>query len=342
MNKKIPYISIIGDGGWGTTLAVYLARKNYPVKLWGAFPEYTQHMQESRFNRKFLPGVEIPSSVEITSDLATSINDSDIIVLAVPSQFLRSVLKKIKKLSGTEKRSGISLKNKIIVSVVKGIETTTLMRVSEIVQDILGNVTFAAFSGPTIAGEVVKKIPTTAVIASKNIKVAKTLQEIFNSDTFRIYTNADVIGVEIGGSLKNVIAIACGVCDGLNYGTNTKAAIVTRGLAEISTLGTALGAKPKTFSGLTGLGDLITTCFSPQSRNRTVGEQLGKGVPITQILESTNTVAEGVETAKAAYRLSVKYKIPMPLITEIYNILFKNKSPAGAVTDLMHRKTHAE
>ena len=346
MNKQIPHISIIGDGGWGTTLAVYIARKNYPVKLWGAFPEYTQHMQESRFNRKFLPGVEIPSSVEITSDLTTSINDSDIIVLAVPSQFLRSVLKKIKKLSGSEipgaKRREISLKNKIIVSVVKGIETTSLMRVSEIVKDILGNVTFAAFSGPTIAGEVVKGIPTTAVIASKSIKVAKTLQEIFNSDTFRIYTNSDVVGVEMGGSLKNVIAIACGVCDGLNYGTNTKAAIVTRGLAEISALGTALGAKPKTFSGLTGLGDLITTCFSPHSRNRTVGEQLGKGVPIAQILESTNTVAEGVETAKAAYRLSVKYKIPMPLITEIYNILYKSKSPAVAVTDLMNRKTHAE
>ncbi len=197
-------------------------------------------------------------------------------------------------------------------------------------------------SGPTIAGEVAKVIPTTAVVASKSLKIAKTIQEIFNSDTFRIYTYSDVAGVEIGGSLKNVIAISCGICDGLGYGTNTKAAIVTRGLAEISQLGKVLGAKSQTFSGLTGLGDLITTCFSPNSRNRTVGEQLGKGTPVASILGSMAMVAEGVDTAKAAYRLSIKYKIPMPITTEVYNILFKNKSPKAAVTDLMTRKTKTE
>ncbi len=333
MPKQIPHISIIGDGGWGTTLAIYLAKKSYPVKLWGAFPEYVQQVKKSRVNRKFLPGVEIPSTVDITSDLGLAINESEIIVLAVPSQFLRPVLKKIKK---------YKLTNKIILSVIKGIETSTLMRVSEVIEDVVGKITFAVLSGPTIAGEVVKGIPTTAVVASQSRRVAQDLQEIFNSDTFKIYTNSDVIGVEIGGSLKNVIAIACGVCDGLGYGTNTKAAIVTRGLAEISHLGKALGARPLTFSGLSGLGDLITTCFSPHSRNRTVGEHLGKGKPIASILESTHTVAEGVETAKAAYRLGVKHNIPMPLITEIYNILFKNKSPQTAVTDLMHRKTKSE
>lgn len=326
-------ISIIGDGGWGTTLAIYLAKKEYRVKLWGAFPQYAAQVQDTRINRKFLPGVEIPISVKITSDLNLAVNESDILVLAVPSQFLRSVLKKMKS---------YNLKNKIILSVVKGIETKTLLRVSQVINDVLGNVNLAVLSGPTIAGEVVKGIPTTAVIAGKNNKTTKILQEIFNSETFRIYTNTDIIGVEIGGSLKNVIAISCGVCDGLGYGTNTKAAIVTRGLAEMSRLGTSLGAKPKTFAGLTGLGDLITTCFSPQSRNRSVGEQLGKGIAIKTILENMNMVAEGVETAKAAYALSRKHKIPMPITSEVYNILFKGKSAQAAVTDLMTRKTKAE
>ena len=235
-----------------------------------------------------------------------------------------------------------NLKNKIILSVVKGIETKTLLRVSQVINDVLGNVNLAVLSGPTIAGEVVKGIPTTAVIAGKNSKTTKILQEIFNSETFRIYTNTDLIGVEIGGSLKNVIAISCGVCDGLGYGTNTKAAIVTRGLAEMSRLGTSLGAKPKTFAGLTGLGDLITTCFSPQSRHRTVGVQLGKGLALKTILGNMNMVAEGVETAKAAYALSRKHKIPMPITSEVYNILFKGKSAEAAVTDLMTRKTKAE
>ncbi len=333
MPKTKHSISIIGDGGWGTTLAIYLAKKEYRVKLWGAFPEYTAQVHETRINRKFLPGVEIPASVKITSDLNLAVNESDILVLAVPSQFLRSVLKKMKS---------YNLKNKIILSVVKGIETKTLLRVSEVINDVLGNVNLAVLSGPTIAGEVVKGIPTTAVIAGKNSKTTRILQEIFNSETFRIYTNTDMIGVEVGGSLKNVIAISCGVCDGLGYGTNTKAAIVTRGLAEMSRLGAALGAKSKTFAGLTGLGDLITTCFSPQSRNRSVGEQLGKGIAIKTILGNMSMVAEGVETAKAAYRLSRKHKIPMPITSEVYNILFKAKSAQAAVTDLMTRKTKAE
>ncbi len=333
MSRKSQRISVIGDGGWGTTLAIYLAKKGYSIKLWGAFARYTAQVNQTRINAKFLPDVKIPANVKITSDLDLAIDESDIIVLAVPSQFLRSVLNKIKC---------CNFKNKTILSVVKGIETTSLMRVSEVINTVLGNVNLAVLSGPTIATEVVKNIPTTAVIASAKAKTAKTLQKIFNSETFRIYTNTDLIGVEIGGSLKNVIAISCGVCDGLGYGTNTKAAIVTRGLAEMSRLGVALGAKPKTFAGLTGLGDLITTCFSPQSRNRGVGEQLGKGIPIAKILGSMTMVAEGVETAKAAYRLSVKHKVPMPITKEVYNILFKKKSAQSAVEDLMTRKIKAE
>lgn len=330
---KLQNISIIGDGGWGTTLAILLARKGYPVKLWGAFPEYVRQVKETRINRKFLPGIEIPHSVEITDDLGNAVEEAAVLVLAVPSQYLRSVLAKLQK---------YKLKDKLVLSVVKGIETRSLMRMSELVRSVLGPVNFAVLSGPTIAGEVAKGVPSTAVIAAKKDSTAKTLQEIFNTETFRIYRNTDITGVEVAGSLKNVIAIACGVCDGLGYGTNTKAAILARGLAEMARLGRAMGAKPQTFSGLAGLGDLVTTSMNPASRNRTVGEHLGKGYTIEQVLESMSMVAEGVETAKAAYALSKKYKVAMPITTEVYNIIFKRKPPQKAVIDLMSRETRAE
>ncbi len=334
MKQTSQNISIIGDGGWGTTLAVHLAHKKLNVKLWGAFPEYVKQVQQTRVNRKFLPGIEIPTSVEITADLDHAINTADIVVLAVPSQFLRATLKRLKK---------YDFKNKIVLSVVKGIEDKTLLRMSQVISQVLGaKVPVAVLSGPTIAMEVAKGIPTTAVVTSSHAKTARILQEIFNSDTFRIYTNTDIIGVEVGGSLKNVIAIACGICDGLGYGSNTKAAILTRGLVEMQRLGLSMGAKTKTFSGLTGLGDLVTTCVSTQSRNRFVGEQLGKGQTIKHILASMNAVAEGVETVKAAHLLSRKYKIPMPITTEVYNIIYQNKPATEAVKDLMSRKNTAE
>ena len=206
----------------------------------------------------------------------------------------------------------------------------------------LGHIPLAVLSGPTIAREVALGIPSTAVIASSHLRTAKILQHVFNSETFRIYTNTDIIGVELGGSVKNVIALACGICDGLKFGTNTKAAILTRGLAEMARLGKALGAKEKTFSGLTGLGDLATTCFSPQSRNRSVGELLGQGKPIKQILSAMDMVAEGVETVKGTYHLSRKLKIPMPITEAVYNIIYKNKKPTQIVNNLMRRKTKAE
>ncbi|MDP3143262.1 MAG: NAD(P)H-dependent glycerol-3-phosphate dehydrogenase, partial [Candidatus Omnitrophota bacterium] len=252
---------------------------------------------------------------------------------AVPSHFFRRVIRSLKQ---------YDLQGKIILSVTKGIESSTLMRMSEVIEDELGKVKLAVLSGPTIAKEVAMGIPTTAVIASRDLKIAKKLQQIFNNGNFRVYTNSDLIGVELGGSLKNVIAIACGVSDGLGFGTNTKAAILSRGLTEMSRLGKVLGAKGNTFSGISGLGDLVTTCISPFSRNRFVGEQLGKGKSLKEILKKMQMIAEGVETAKSVYKLSNKYKVSMPITLEVYNILYRNKNPKIAVQDLMRRKLKAE
>jgi glycerol-3-phosphate dehydrogenase (NAD(P)+) len=331
MNK--PRISILGDGGWGTTLAILLSSKGYLVTLWGAFKNYTKIMAKSRINTKFLPGLIIPKEIKITADIKSALKDTDIIVWAVPSQYTREVLKKIK--SDFSKKS-------IFVSVTKGIEIDSLKRISEIIYAQLGPVKLAVLSGPTIAQEVAKGIPTTAVVASANKDVRKKIQAVFNTDKFRVYTNADLIGVELGGSLKNVIAIACGVADGLGFGTNTKAAILTRGLAEIARLGIAMGAKLKTFSGISGLGDLVTTCISQQSRNRKVGELIGEGKTLQEISSHMQMIAEGVPTAKSAYALSLKYKIEMPITNEVYNLLYKNKSPQKAVKDLMSRRSKEE
>ena len=331
MNK--PRIAILGDGGWGTTLAVLLSRKGYTVTLWGAFDNYTKVMAKSRLNPKFLPGLRIPSQIEITSDLSRAVNGKGLIVLAIPSQYTRQALKKIR---------GNFNSSAVFLSVTKGIEISSMKRISEVVHEELGPVKLAVLSGPTIAREVAKGIPTAAVIASHNIEIRKFLQNVFNTEKFRVYTNADIIGVELGGSLKNVIAIACGVSDGLGFGTNTKAAILARGLAEISRLGRAMGAKLETFSGISGLGDLVTTCISKESRNRFVGEQIGRGKTLKEIHKHMQMVAEGVPTAKSAYALSKKYKVEMPITKEVYRLLYKNKSPLQAVRDLMTRRSKEE
>ncbi|MCA9406107.1 MAG: NAD(P)-dependent glycerol-3-phosphate dehydrogenase [Candidatus Omnitrophica bacterium] len=335
MAKPFEKIAVIGDGGWGTTLAIHLAKNGFPVHLWGPFPHYVRQMSKNRYNAKFLPGVRIPKEVSLVEDLKEAVQACDLIVFAIPSQYAPAVLKDLNK-------TKVNFSEKVFVSVTKGIDDATLRRMSELITTELGDIPLAVLSGPTIAVEVAKGIPSTAVAASKDLKIAKRVQAAFNSETFRIYTNTDVVGVEIGGSIKNIIALACGICDGLGYGTNTKAAILTRGLAEISRLGKALGAKPKTFSGLSGLGDLATTCFSPRSRNRTVGEKLGKGQTIKSILSSMKMVAEGVETVKGVVKLSKKLNIDMPISQEIYHIIYDNKKPLQAVTDLMTRKTKAE
>lgn len=327
-------IGILGDGGWGTTLAILLSKKNLDLTLWGAFKNYTEELKKKRINAKFLPGVKIPKNIKITSNLPEVVNTARIIVLAVPSQFIRSVVKRLRI---------FDLKNKIILSVAKGIENDTLMLVSDIIKDELGtNLKLAVLSGPTIAHEVAVGIPTTAVIASKNLTLAKELQDIFNTSRFRIYINSDIRGVELGGAVKNVIAIACGISDGLGFGTNTKAAILTRGLVEIKRLGKAMGAKPETFNGISGLGDLVTTCASIYSRNRYVGEQIGKGKPIKEILKNMQMIAEGVSTTKSVYQLVKKYKVDMPITNQVYSVLYQNKNPLKAVSDLMTRKRKEE
>lgn len=329
----IKRISIIGDGGWGTTLAIHLSHKKYPVTLWGAFPENVAQSIKSRENKKFLPGIKIPSQVRLTSDINEAVSFGDLIVLSTPSEYLTDTLSKIQD---------TSYKGKVFVSVVKGIHPKSYKRMSEIIQEYLPQVPLVVLSGPTIAGEVAQRIPTTAVAACKDQKLAAVIQKVFNSDAFRIYTNNDVIGVEFGGSAKNVIALACGICDGLKLGTNAKAAVLTRGLVEITRLGVSLGARRETFYGLTGLGDLVTTCFSPNSRNRTVGEALGKGQNIKDVLGHMHAVAEGVVTAKAVFLLAKKKKIAMPIVTEVYKIIFENKSADRAMKDLMGRSLKSE
>ncbi len=329
----IKRISIIGDGGWGTTLAIYLSRQKYPVTLWGAFAENIAQSKKSRENKKFLPGIKIPPQVRLTSDIDEALFFGDLIVLSTPSEYLTDTLSKIQN---------TSYKGKVFVSVVKGIHPKSFKRMSEIIQEYLPKVPLVVLSGPTIAGEVAHGVPTTAVAACKDQKLALAVQKVFNSDTFRIYTNTDVIGVEFGGSVKNVIALACGICDGLKLGTNAKAAVLTRGLGEITRLGMALGARRETFYGLTGLGDLVTTCFSPNSRNRSVGEALGRGEKIKDVLGRMHAVAEGVVTAKAVYHLSRQMKIPLPIVTEVYKIIFENKPASRAMKDLMGRSLKSE
>lgn len=326
-------IAVIGDGAWGTTLALVLHEKNHLVTVWGAFPDYVKEVTETRINRKFLPSITIPSAIRFSHDLRECIHGADIIVLAVPSQFLGGVLEEIRK---------SDYAGKSFVSVTKGIDLTTFATMSDLIFKKLGKVPLSVLSGPTIAIEVARKIPTTAVIASKNKKLAEELQSIFSCSYFRLYTNNDVLGVEICGSIKNVIALACGVCDGLGFGTNAKAALLTRGLAEMIRLGKALKAKPETFSGLAGLGDLATTCFSPNSRNRTVGEALGRGKTIEDILEKMDSVAEGVPTAKAIHRLAKKIKIDMPITEAVYDIIYKKKSASTVVAHLMRRSLKKE
>ncbi|MFH1457762.1 MAG: NAD(P)H-dependent glycerol-3-phosphate dehydrogenase [Candidatus Omnitrophota bacterium] len=327
-------ITVLGDGGWGTTLAILLFKKGFDITIWGAFPDYIFYMNKKRQNPQFLAGIPIPKKIIMTADLHEAVSAKQIIILAVPSQYLRGVLKKMKSL--------FPIRKTIFVSVVKGIEMGTLKRMSQVIHDELGQVKLAVLSGPTIAHEVARGIPTVAVIASRDEKLRKYLQGIFMTERFRVYTNEDVTGIELGGSLKNIIAIACGISDGLGFGANTKAALLSRGLAEISRLGHAMGANVNTFSGISGLGDLVTTCVSPYSRNRFVGVEIGKGKSLRQIQDKMQMIAEGVPTAKSAYALSLKYKVDLPITREVYNVLYRHRSPLKAFMDLMARRKKEE
>ena len=330
---KISGIAVIGDGGWGTTLAILLSKKGFDVSLWSAFPEYASVVKTTRENVKFLPGVKIPAEIEVTGSLTEALKGRCLVVLATPSQFMRGVLNKLKIQDISDKR---------FVSVTKGIENGTLKRMSEVITECLGKQKLAVLSGPTIAHEVANLSPTSAVIASDDKELARDAQEAFMTDRFRVYTSDDMLGVEIGGSIKNIIAIAAGALDGLGFGTNAKAALLTRGLVEIVRLGVAMGAKRETFYGLSGLGDLTTTCVSQYSRNRWLGEEIGKGKKFSDVLKETDMVVEGVATAKAAYDLAKKYNVEMPITTEIFKVLYENKDPKIAVHDLMTRSAKSE
>ncbi len=326
-------IAVLGDGGWGTTLACHLSKKGFVTRLWGAFPEYIKILRSSRENVKFLPGVKIPENVSITASLDESLDKADLVVLAIPSQHLRGAVTRLKI---------YDMKKILFVSVIKGIENGTLKRMSEIVEELIAPNALAVLSGPTIALEVANGAPTTIVSSSDDLAVAKRVQDIFMTDRLRVYTNTDVIGVELGGSLKNIVAIAAGISDGLGFGTNAKAALLTRGMAEMVRLGIAMGAKRETFYGLSGLGDLTTTCISPYSRNRWLGEQIGRGKRLEQILKETEMVIEGVATAKSVYELLKKNKVEMPIAEEIYSVLYAHKDARAAVHDLMTRSPKAE
>lgn len=330
---QVRRVTVLGDGGWGSCLAVLLGGLGHRVTLWGAFPEYVEQVRKTRENVKFLPGVPIPPSVELTSDLRQALESPEVTVIAVPSEYLRDVLKRCA--AGLWDRT-------LAVSVVKGIEPETLLRMSELVRSVLPVRRLAVLSGPSVSYEVARGQPATVVAASDDAALAREAQELFASERFRVYTSTDVTGVELGGALKNVIAIACGAADGLGFGANTKAALVTRGLAEMARLGAAMGARAETFSGLSGLGDLVTTCFSPHSRNRTTGEKLGRGEPLKSVLGATPQVSEGVVTAKSAHALARKHRVEMPITSAVYQVLYEGKSPKEAVRELMLREPKAE
>ena len=326
-------IGVVGDGGWGTTLALYLHRRGYRTVLWGAFPDYVEFVKNKRENVKFLPGVPLPRGLTLTANLAEAVVDARLVVLAVPSQFMRGVCKKL---------SAFESNAKIWVSVAKGIEQGSLCRVSEVIRQEMKAQNLCVLSGPSHAEEVARFIPTTAVLASEKLDAARAAQQVFSSELFRLYINDDVVGAELGGALKNVIAIAVGISDGMGFGGNTKAALMTRGLDEITRLGLAMGAKAQTFAGLSGMGDLITTCISRHSRNRNFGELIGRGMSMKKALMQTEMVVEGVQTTQSAHALAKKVKEEVPIIAGVYEVLYKGKRPEQAVHDLLKREPKLE
>lgn len=321
-------VTILGAGNWGTTLAILLS-KRASVTLW------TIEKIAGRENKKYLPGYEIPAKVQITESLSVAIEGAELIIFALPSQVMREVAKQVMTYRH---------KTTLLLSVSKGIENKSLKRMSEVLEEEIkcSCDRIGALSGPTIAREVVMGLPTSCVSASVDEGTARVVQEIFNSPRFRVYTSTDIIGVELGGALKNVITLAAGICDGLCLGANAKGSLLTRGIREITRLGVAMGANSATFAGLSGIGDLITTSFSEHSRNRWVGEQIGRGKSLKEILSQMVEVAEGVSTTLAVIELSVRFSVPMPITQEVYEILYNGKSPQSGMQDLMTREPKPE
>ena len=327
-------VSIIGDGAMGTVCGVILCGKSLTVRIWGYDADYVEQVKRSRENSLFLPGYRLPDELGLESDDGAIMEGVELLVSAVPCQFMRGVWARLKPYVP---------ESVPIVSVAKGIENGTLLRPTEILKDVLGDGgEYAVLSGPTIADELIRELPATACVGSFDASVAKEIQETFNTSAFRVYTNEDVIGVEVAGALKNVIAIAAGIIDGIGAGDNAKAALVTRGLAEIKRLGTALGARGETFSGLSGLGDLVTTCISPRGRNRSFGERIGKGQSAEEALGATESVVEGAATCESVLGLAGRLKVEMPICQAVGDVISGKKSVNTAITELMTRQLKSE
>lgn len=331
-NLSQAYISIIGAGSWGTTLAALLAEKGYDTIIWAKEKEVAEQINKEKENRVYLPGFSLPENLRATDNLYDAIANSRYIINVVPTQYIRSIFSRMHSFINGEA---------ILVSASKGIELSTYKTPSMILREIFGK-QISVLSGPSFAKEVMAKMPTAVTLATDDKKTGLMLQEIFNTNYFRVYTHDDIIGVEVGAALKNVIAIAAGISDGLGLGYNSRAALITRGISEISKLGTKMNAKEITFFGLSGIGDLILTCTSNLSRNYTVGFKLGKGKTLSEIVGETNSVAEGVTTTQAAYELAVKFGVEMPITEQVFLTLYNDKSPKDALNDLMSRSLKTE
>jgi len=352
-------VTVLGGGAMGTGCSILLSEKtsaeragtvrtgqgNAPsasssqnasdcaVSLWFRNRAYAEEVARSRENARLLPGVHIPDSIDITADAAAALGGAQLVVAAIPTAYLRKAL---------ESLAAFIPRGCPVVSVVKGIENGTFLRPSEIIRQVLGECDVVALCGPSHAEEFTRRLPASVVVAGQNAALLTDVQALFTTDRFRVYTNRDIVGVELAAALKNVVAIAAGICDGLKYGDNAKAALLTRGIVEIGRFGVALGAEAETFAGLAGIGDLITTCFSGYGRNRRVGERLGQGVPLAEILSEIHGVAEGVTTCQSVYGLAQQKGIDMPIIGEVYRVLFEGKSAEAATNSLMMRPLRGE
>ena len=328
-------ISVIGSGGWGIALTILLHKNGHNLTIWSFDKKEAEELKKTRQNKTKLPNILLPEDVKVTDDLKEAVDDKDILILAVPSKAIRSVSKSLKN---------IIKDNQIIVNVAKGLEEDTLKTMTDIIEEELKdkNPKVAVLSGPSHAEEVGRGIPTTCVVSAHNKELTLYLQNVFMNPSFRVYTSPDMLGVEIGGALKNVIALAAGIADGLNYGDNTKAALITRGIKEIASLGVAMGGEQSTFYGLTGLGDLIVTCASMHSRNRRAGILLGQGKTLDEAIKEVNMVVEGVYSAKSALMAAKKYNVEIPIIEQVNAVLFENKNAAEAVNELMIRDKKLE
>lgn len=341
---KSAKIAVIGAGSWGTALTKPLCENGLAVTLWGRSQDHIAVLQDRRENSSYLPGYILPAAVQPTADLEEAVDGCKIIVMVVPSHVFRNVFQKLLPYLGDEAH---------VLSATKGIENDTLQTMTQVMGEEISrhrgsgssskaSIQLGVLAGPSFAKEVAEGIPTAVTVAAADLKAARVFQQAFFTEKFRVYTSKDVVGMELGGALKNIVAIAAGICDGLGYGTNTRAALITRGLAEITRLGVKMGADPLTFSGLGGLGDLVLTCTGDLSRNRTVGLKLGQGKTLQTILSEMNMVAEGVKTTKSAMALAKKRGVEMPILEQIYQVLYKDKSCSAAVADLLARDQKEE